>query len=66
MVALLKDHGIDHITIGEGVVTADPKDTRTPAHAFATLGYDTLAKRYGVETLNVMAGRLRRWTSVAA
>jgi uncharacterized protein (DUF362 family) len=56
MVALLKDHGVDDITIGEGVITADPKDRETPAHAFATLGYDTLAKRYGVKTLNVMAG----------
>jgi uncharacterized protein (DUF362 family) len=55
-VALLKDHGVDDITIGEGVITADPKDRETPAHAFATLGYDTLVKRYGVKTLNVMAG----------
>jgi uncharacterized protein (DUF362 family) len=39
------------------VVIADPKDTATPAHAFATLGYDTLAKRYGVKVRNVMEGR---------
>ncbi len=57
MVALLKEQGIAHITIGEGVVTADPKDVETPAHAFATLGYETLARRYGIRTLNVMAGR---------
>ena len=56
MVALLKAHGVDDITIGEGVITADPRDRETPAHAFATLGYDTLAKRYGVKTLNVIAG----------
>jgi len=57
MVVLLKDNGVGDITIGEGVITADPKDTQTPAHAFATLGYATLAKRYGVKTLNVMEGR---------
>jgi len=53
MVLILKEHGIDDITIGEGIVAA-PKDTETPAHAFATLGYDTLRKRYGVKAVNVM------------
>lgn len=53
MVVILKEHGIDDITIGEGVVAA-PKDTQTPAHAFKTLGYDTLKKRYGVKSVNVM------------
>lgn len=55
MVRLLKDLGVDDITIGEGVVTASPKDVETPAHAFATLGYDTLNKKYGVKAVNVMA-----------
>ena len=54
MVGLLREHGVDDITIGEGIVTADPKDTRTAAHAFATLGYDALAKRYGVRSVNLM------------
>ncbi|NOY69598.1 MAG: DUF362 domain-containing protein [Deltaproteobacteria bacterium] len=53
MVVILKEHGIDDITIGEGVVAA-PKDIETPAHAFATLGYETLHKRYGVKYINVM------------
>ncbi len=53
MVVILKEYGIDDITIGEGVVAA-PKDTETPAHAFKTLGYDTLKKRYGVKSVNVM------------
>ncbi len=53
MVILLKEFGIEDITIGEGIV-ADPKDMETPAHAFKTLGYETLGKRYGVKYINVM------------
>ena len=54
MVKLLKDCGVDDITIGEGMVTRNPKDRQTPAHAFKTLGYDKLKKRYGVSLLDVM------------
>jgi uncharacterized protein (DUF362 family) len=53
MVILLKERGIDEITILEGLVTYDPKDTETPAHAFETLGYNVLKKRYGVKILNI-------------
>ena len=53
MVVLLKERGIDEITIVEGITTYDPKDRKTPAHAFETLGYNVLQKRYGVKTLNV-------------
>ncbi len=53
MVILLKEYGIDDITIGEGIMT-DAKDTETPAHAFKTLGYENLQKRYGVKFFNVM------------
>ena len=53
MVVLLKERGIDDITIGEGTVTMNPKDTETPAHAFETLGYRALEKRYGIKCLNV-------------
>jgi uncharacterized protein (DUF362 family) len=52
MVTLLKERGIDDITIGEGTVTKEPKDFETPAHAFETL-YGGLKRRYGVKTLNV-------------
>ncbi|MFC1859699.1 DUF362 domain-containing protein, partial [Thermodesulfobacteriota bacterium] len=52
VVVLLKEHGIDDITIGEGIVLRNPKDTETPAHAFKTLGYDKLKERYGVRALN--------------
>ncbi|MBW1789129.1 MAG: DUF362 domain-containing protein [Deltaproteobacteria bacterium] len=53
MVVLLKERGIDDITIGEGIVTMKPKDLETPAHAFETLGYGELSKRYGVKVVNV-------------
>ena len=53
VVKLLKDKGVNDITIGEGMVTSDPKDVDTPAHAFDTLGYRTLERRYGVKVINV-------------
>jgi uncharacterized protein (DUF362 family) len=53
MVILLQERGITDITIGEGTVTLDPRDRQTPAHAFETLGYGALQKRYGVQTVNV-------------
>jgi uncharacterized protein (DUF362 family) len=53
MVIILKDHGISDITIGEGIVAA-PRDTKTPAHAFNYLGYETLKQRYGIKYVNVM------------
>jgi uncharacterized protein (DUF362 family) len=53
MVILLKERGIDDITIGEGMVTLDPRDRETPAHAFESLGYGALRKRYGVKYVNV-------------
>lgn len=53
MVVLLKERGIDDITIGEGMVTNTPRDRETPAHAFKTLGYNALKKRYGIKYINV-------------
>jgi len=53
MVVLLKERGIDDITIGEGMVMSHPKDVETPAHAFESLGYNLLKQRYGVKPLNV-------------
>jgi uncharacterized protein (DUF362 family) len=53
MIIILKEHGIDDITIGEGMVLRDIKDTATPAHAFETLGYGTLKQRYGIKYLNI-------------
>jgi len=53
MVILLKERGVDDITIGEGIVIFDPRDTETAPHAFKTLGYDVLRNRYGVKYVNV-------------
>jgi uncharacterized protein (DUF362 family) len=52
MVVILKEHGIDDIIIGEGMVI-EPKDIDTPAHAFESLGYNVLKKRYGVQCFNI-------------
>jgi uncharacterized protein (DUF362 family) len=60
VVILLKERGIDKITIAEGMTTYDPKDRETPAHAFETLGYNVLRKRYGVKTLNVFESDFKR------
>lgn len=53
MVILLKERGIDDITIGEGVIMDPPNDKETPAHAFKTLGYNVLKKRYGIKYINI-------------
>jgi uncharacterized protein (DUF362 family) len=54
IVVLLKERGIDDITIGEGMVLADPKDKETPVRAFESLGYGVLKNRYGVKSIDVM------------
>jgi uncharacterized protein (DUF362 family) len=53
MVCILKEQGVNNITIGEGTVVSNPKDRETAQHAFQSLGYDTLNKRYGVKYVNV-------------
>ena len=53
MVLLLKERGVDDITIGEGTVLYDPKDRETAAHSHETLGYNVLNKRYGVKVVDV-------------
>jgi uncharacterized protein (DUF362 family) len=52
VVVILKEHGIDDIVIGEGMVV-DPHDSETPAAAFESLGYKSLMKRYGVKCINI-------------
>ncbi len=60
VVVLLKERGVEDITIGEGTVTRVPNDKETPAHAFETLGYTVLRKRYGVKLLNVFERPFRK------
>ncbi len=50
----LKERGITDITIGEGIVTLDPKDFKTAHHAFETLGYNRFKQKYGIKVINVM------------
>lgn len=59
MVILLKEHGIEDITIGEGMAV-DPEDTKTPAHAFEYLGYKKLKELYGVKYINIMERPFRK------
>jgi uncharacterized protein (DUF362 family) len=40
IVVLLKERGVDDITIGEGIVTGEIRDTETAADAFEKLGYN--------------------------
>ena len=53
MVVLLKEHGIKDIIIGEGTVLRNPKDMETQTHAFESLGYGELKKRYGIQYINI-------------
>lgn len=60
VVMALKEYGAGAITIGEGTITFDPKDTETAAHAFETLGYNKLKKRYGVNVVNCFEQKFRK------
>jgi uncharacterized protein (DUF362 family) len=53
MIILLKERGIEQVTIGEGTVVSRAGDLKTPAHAFKSLGYEMLKKRYGITYVNV-------------
>ena len=53
IVALLKESGVKDIIVGEGMVLFDPKDRKTPAHAFESLGYGLLKKRYGIKYVDI-------------
>lgn len=53
MVVLLKERGVDDITIGEGIVVGRPDDQNAAQHAFETLGYNQLKARYGVKSIDV-------------
>lgn len=52
IVILLKEKGAREITIGEGTVFLDPSDRETSQHAFTSLGYDVLQKKYGVRYMS--------------
>jgi uncharacterized protein (DUF362 family) len=49
----LYERGARDITVGEGIVTDDPKDKETPKDAFEKLGYNVLKKRYGIKVYDI-------------
>jgi uncharacterized protein (DUF362 family) len=53
MIILLKERGIDRITLLEGITTYNAKDIETPAHAFESLSYNLFKTRYGIKVLNI-------------
>jgi len=57
-VTLLKERGIEHISIGEGMV-AQTRHKESLAQAFESLGYQLLHKRYGVKTINAFEGEFK-------
>ncbi|MFX0038399.1 MAG: DUF362 domain-containing protein [Promethearchaeota archaeon] len=53
VIILLEEKGINDITIGEGIVSEDPKDKETAKDAFEKLGYNLLKDRYGIKIYNI-------------
>jgi uncharacterized protein (DUF362 family) len=53
VITLLAGRGVTDVTIGEGIITYDPKDKETPADAWEKLGYNALLKRHGVKLVNL-------------
>jgi len=58
MVLLLKEFGVDHITIGEGSARGKDFGVSTTG-IFETLGYPMLEKRYGVKLVDMLEGPFR-------
>ncbi len=58
-VILLKERGIDDITIGEGTVLQSG-DKETPSHAFESLGYNLMKDRYGVKVINTFEREFKK------
>lgn len=53
VIVLLKERGVDRITVAEGMVLPNIKDQETQDDAFEKLGYNTLKKRYGIKWYSV-------------
>jgi len=52
-VVLLKEYGIDDISIAEGSLQLNPKDKHIGQKTFEGLGYNKLKKRYGIKLIDV-------------
>ena len=59
MVILLKERGVEEITIGEGIVVGPTDRGEAAASAFESLGYNLLKKRYGVKAINIHKEKFR-------
>ena len=53
IIILLKERGVNDITIGEGAVSMYRKGSATAAHAFDTLGYNIMKQKYGIKYVNI-------------
>ncbi|MGQ9671357.1 MAG: DUF362 domain-containing protein [Desulfosoma sp.] len=60
VVRCLKEAGVQRLLLGEGLVNLNPKDTGLAERAFRALGYETLAKRYGVHLVDVFQRPFRK------
>ncbi len=60
IVSCLKDMGIHHITIGEGIIRLKHNDSETSKHAYEQLGYYNLAKRYGIKCIDIFERPFRK------
>jgi uncharacterized protein (DUF362 family) len=52
VVRLLAQHGVSDLTIGEGMVLNRSEGRKISSHAFESLGYNKLARRYGVKVMD--------------
>ena len=56
IVVILKEHGVDDITIVEGVVEIEKRSESTLGLIARGMGLSVLEKRYGVKIVDVMKG----------
>ncbi len=56
VVRWLKDVGVEELYIGEGSVQYNPRDKEFQYRSFKDLGYDKLARRFGVKLVSVHEG----------
>ncbi len=59
----MKEHGVEDITILEGIVEVERKSESTLQLVAKGMGLDVLAERYGVKILDVMRGSFARVTA---
>ncbi len=57
VITLLNEKGIKDVTIGEGIITEDPKDFETAKDAWEKLGYNKLKEHYGIKVINAFESK---------